>query len=87
MAAVFYIYTTDKQKRTKMEKAKPSVIFNTPTDNFFIKCIAPKEYEESSKKLEFATKPPVKKVYRNLSKMLQECYFVGSLKYGNNFIV
>jgi|GEM_PF-1296981 len=64
-----------------------SVIFNTPTDNFFVKSVASKEYEESTKKLQAATKPPVKKVYRDLHKMLEECYFVGSLKYGNNFIV
>ena len=70
-----------------MAKATPSVIFNTPTDNFFIKSVASNEYQESTKKLEAATRPPVKKVYRDLHKMLEECYFVGSLKYGNNFIV
>ena len=70
-----------------MAKATPSVIFNTPTDNFFVKSVATNEYQESVKKLDAATRPPVKKVYRDLNKMLQECYFVGSLKYGNNFIV
>ncbi len=70
-----------------MAEAKPSVIFNTPTDNFFIKSVASKEYQESTARLQAATRPPVKKVYRDLHKMLEECYFVGSLKYGNNFIV
>ena len=44
-------------------------------------------YEESKKALQKASEPPKKKIYRDLTKMLQECYFVGSLKYGNNFIM
>lgn len=70
-----------------MANATQPVIFNKPADNFFVKCIAPEEYENSVKKIEKATKPVHKKVYRDLTKMLQECYLVGSLKYGNNFIV
>ena len=70
-----------------MAETTHSVIFNTPTDNFFIKSVASTEYQESTKKLAAATRPPVKKIYRDLHKMLEECYFVGSLKYGNNFIV
>ncbi len=27
-----------------------------------------------------------KKVYSNLTKMLEECYFVGPTRFGNNFI-
>ncbi len=62
-------------------------IFNTNVDNFFIKCAAPSAYQESKARTSEAMTPPKKKVYNNLTKMLQEGYLVGSLKYGNNFIV
>ncbi len=67
--------------------ATNSVIFNKPSDNFFIKCEASNIYEETKAGIQAASAPMKKKVYRDLKKMLEECYFVGSLKYGNNFIV
>ena len=62
-------------------------IFNTDVDNFFIKCAAPSAYQESKVRTSAAMTPPKKKVYNNLTKMLQEGYLIGSLKYGNNFII
>lgn len=70
-----------------MEKNQVSASFNKPIDNFFIKNIAANAYADNVQKFDNATKPPKRKVYRDLNKMLQECYLVGSLKYGNNFIV
>ncbi len=70
-----------------LNNKRNEVLFNMPFDNFFIKQIAPVEYVEAKKALKEASKPPRKKVYRSMTKMLQECYFVGSLKYGNNFIM
>lgn len=52
----------------------------------FFSGIVAQEYSDSKKALDEAAKGNKKKVYNNLTKMLQECYFVGSLKYGNNFI-
>ena len=67
--------------------ATNTVIFNKPSDNFFIKCAASNAYEETQAGIKAASVPTKKKVYKDLRKMLEECYFVGSLKYGNNFIV
>lgn len=56
------------------------------SENFFITDTIAKEYREAKAAFLSASKPPKKKVYRSMNKMLQECFFVGSLKYGNNFI-
>ena len=56
------------------------------SDNFFITDTITKEYDFAKSALLQASKPPKKKVYKSMNKMLQECFFVGSLKYGNNFI-
>ena len=59
------------------------------TDNdfhVFFSGIVAQEYSQTRQAVDEAAKGNKKKVYRNLTKMLQECYFVGSLKYGNNFI-
>lgn len=56
------------------------------SDNFFITDTIVKEYSVAQEALMQASKPPKKKVYKSMNKMLQECFFVGSLKYGNNFI-
>ena len=55
-------------------------------NNFFISETIANEYKNATNAIKEACKPPTKKVYRSLNKMLKECYFVGSLKYGNNFI-
>jgi len=55
-------------------------------NNFFITETIAKEYKNATNAIKEASQPPKKKVYRSLNKMLKECYFVGSLKYGNNFI-
>ena len=47
---------------------------------------AANEYEKAIAGIAEACQPPKKKVYNNMTKMLEESYFVGSLKYGNNFI-
>ena len=44
------------------------------------------EYEKAVNGITQACQPPKKKVYNNMMKMLEESYFIGSLKYGNNFI-
>lgn len=56
------------------------------SENFYITDTITKEYNESKTALFQASLPPKKKVYKSMNKMLQECFFVGSLKYGNNFI-
>ncbi len=55
-------------------------------ENFFITDTITNEYKNAKNALLEASKPPKKKVYRSMNKMLQECFFIGSLKYGNNFI-
>lgn len=55
-------------------------------DNFFITETIANEYKNATNAIKAACEPPKKKVYRSMNKMLKECYFVGSLKYGNNFI-
>ncbi len=59
-------------------------IYNS--ENFFITDTITKEYKTAKQALMAASKPPKKKVYKSMNKMLQECFFIGSLKYGNNFI-
>ena len=56
------------------------------SENFFITNTIIKEYQRAQEALKQASKPPKKKVYKSMNKMLQECFLVGSLKYGNNFI-
>lgn len=56
------------------------------SENFFITDTITKEYKQAKAALLQASMPPKKKVYKSMNKMLQECFFVGSLKYGNNFI-
>ncbi len=43
-------------------------------------------YEETAAKLAEDENRPYQKTYNNLSKMLEECYFVGASKFGHNFI-
>lgn len=55
-------------------------------NNFFITETIAREYKNTTNAIKEASLPPKKKVYRSMNKMLKECYFVCSLKYGNNFI-
>ena len=55
-------------------------------NNFFITETISREYKNATNASKEASKPPKKKEYRSLNKIIKECYFVGSLKYGNNFI-
>jgi len=57
------------------------------TENFFMVSSAVTQYKQMSEAIIEAQKPPKKKVYRSMDKILKECYLIGSLKYGNNFIV
>lgn len=59
---------------------------NENIENFFIVNSAVREYKQTNVAITDAIKPPKKKVYRSMDKLLKECYFIGSLKYGNNFI-
>lgn len=43
-------------------------------------------YEEAAKNLTIETEQPYQKTYNNLTRMLEECYFIGASKFGNNFI-
>ncbi len=54
--------------------------------NFFMSSVVADQYEKSKQAMAEAERGTKKKIYRDFNKMLQECYFVGSLKYGNNFI-
>jgi len=63
-----------------------AILNNVPVDNFFIAMAATVQYDEVKKKMS-KDHGEKKKVYTNMKKMLRECYFIGSLKYGNNFIV
>ncbi len=55
-------------------------------ENFFVASSAVNEYTQTQAAIDEAVKPPKKKVYKSMSKLLKECCFVGSLIYGNNFI-
>ncbi len=53
---------------------------------FMTNSVVANEYEKAINGILEACQPPKKKVYKDMIKMLEESYFVGSLKYGNNFI-
>lgn len=61
-------------------------LMNNKVENFFIKKVAANEYQKAKMGITEACRPPKKKIYRNLNKMLEEGFLIGSLKYGNNFI-
>ena len=43
-------------------------------------------YKDSLKAFVKTSQPPKQKVFNSMSKLLQESFFVGSTKFGNNFI-
>lgn len=43
-------------------------------------------YKDSMKAFRKASQAPKQKVFNNMSKLLQESFFIGSTKFGNNFI-
>lgn len=43
-------------------------------------------YEDTAKNLATEESKAYQKSYNNLTKMLEECYFIGASKFGNNFI-
>jgi len=43
-------------------------------------------YQQSIDALSKAEEKPQAKVYRSINTMLEECYFVGASRFGNNFI-
>ena len=43
-------------------------------------------YKDSLKAFAKSNAKPKQKVFNNMSKLLQESFFIGSTKYGNNFI-
>ena len=56
-------------------------------DNFFrysLQAVA--VYEETVKSTSEQGQRQFQKVYNNLNKMLEECYFVGASRFGHNFI-
>ena len=44
------------------------------------------QYNESRQGIQQAEKEPPRKVYRTLDSMLEECVFLGSTRFGTNFI-
>lgn len=44
------------------------------------------QYDEAKAGIEEAEKAPKRKVYRSLDSMLEECVFLGSTRFGTNFI-
>lgn len=56
-------------------------------DNFFVVMAATQNYRDTKENIKKGMDSGHKKTYTNMKKMLRESYFVGSLKYGNNFIV
>lgn len=57
-------------------------------ENIFINnsYVAAQIYEDTAKSLPVEPEQSFQKVYNNLTKMLEECYFIGASKFGNNFI-
>ena len=43
-------------------------------------------YQDSLRAFAKSGQTPTQKVFNNMSKLLQESFFVGSTKFGNNFI-
>lgn len=60
-------------------------LFTKYTASIYASSIA-QVYEETAKKLSTPDSRPYQKVYNSMGKMLEECYFVGASKFGNNFI-
>ncbi|GBF22861.1 hypothetical protein tpqmel_0265 [Candidatus Gastranaerophilus sp. (ex Termes propinquus)] len=58
---------------------------NTDMGNFFITMAAAQDYKETKENLD-KPKSDYKKVYKSIKSLLHESYFIGSLKYGNNFL-
>lgn len=84
MRIVFYYSTRDILSEEKRMYTQAEI--NENIENFFIVNSAVREYRQTKSAITDAIKPPKKRVYRSMEKLLKECYFIGSLKYGNNFI-
>lgn len=70
-----------------MGSSATALMNNLNVDNFFVVMAATQGYRDTKENLSKGVDCGSKKVYNNMKKMLRESYFVGSLKYGNNFMV
>lgn len=68
-----------------MDSRTSSILINLDL-NLNSKLIA-SQYSSSKAEIEEAAKGDKQKVYKNLRQTMKESYWVGSLKYGNNFVM
>ncbi len=67
-----------------MDSRTSSILINLKLD--LNTALIANQYMESKSDIEEAEKGNKKKIYRNMTSALKECYLTGSLKYGNNFV-
>ena len=65
--------------------SNPFLAYAQPQETNFKMPVA-SMYRDSLKAFAKANEKPKQKVFNNMSKLLQESFFVGSTKFGNNFI-
>ncbi|MBQ7449878.1 hypothetical protein IJS77_00545 [bacterium] len=65
--------------------SNPFLTYLQPQETVFKMPVA-KMYNDSLKAFAKTNEKPKQKVFNNMSKLLQESFFVGATKFGNNFI-
>ena len=65
--------------------SNPFIAYTQPHIEEF-KIPAASLYKDSLDAFSKSAQKPKQKVFNNITKLLQESYFVGATKYGNNFI-
>ncbi len=68
-----------------MDSRTSSILINL--DLNLNKTFVASTYGASKEKIEQSRSEKREKTYKSLKSALKECYFVGSLKYGNNFVM
>lgn len=69
-----------------MDSRTSSILINLDLKNI-TKGLVANTYSSSKAAIEESQSDNKVKSYKNLRSTLRECYFVGSLKYGNNFVM
>jgi len=69
-----------------MDSRTSSILINLDLKNLTKGLVADK-YSSTKESIEQSQIGGKVKSYNNLRSTLRECYFVGSLKYGNNFVM
>lgn len=69
-----------------MDSRTSSILINLDLKNITKGLVADK-YSSAKAGIEESQSGGAVKSYNNLRSTLRECYFVGSLKYGNNFVM